>query len=101
MSRPVGSRLREVCNIVEQLGRCRPIQIAKYTNCSPEAVRVYCTRGFDKGLLTREGCEYRTVPGWRQILNEPVPAVRIVPEYVPRRHVLDSWLTAAVALTAN
>jgi hypothetical protein len=40
------------------------------------------------------------VRGWREILDEP-EGKRIVPEYVPVRHVLDSWLSGAATFAVN
>jgi hypothetical protein len=98
--RPVGRRLREICTIVEQLGTCSVVRIMDHTTASRNVIRVYCMRGVDKGVLTRDCGEYRVVRGWREILDEP-EGKRIVPEYEPVRHVLDSWLSGAATFAVN
>lgn len=101
MSLRVGRRVREICTIVEQLGTCNVTQIMPHTDACRNAIRVYCMRAVDKGLLTKDSGDYQAVRGWRELLNGPKTAARIVPEHVPVRHALDSWLNGAATCAAE
>ena len=78
-----GKNIREICATVERLGPCTSRQVAEAVpHLAYKAVRTYCSRATDYGMLIRLEGKYSAVPGWMEIVEARAPKpvkVRIKP----------------------
>jgi len=76
--RPVGNRIKQACEVIEQYGPCGYAVITSETGIERSNASKYCQRAVGLGLMTVQRPEkrwhreafaiYSVVPGWRDSL---------------------------------
>jgi hypothetical protein len=101
MPRPIGARIREVCEIVEAIGPSCPNDIWPWTEKVIEKSNLskYLQRAVSLGLMTAKGQRpviYGVVDNWRDKMNEKRPyTYRPKPVYQAIPSVNSVWSMAA------
>jgi len=101
MPRPIGARIREVCEIVEAIGPSCPNDIWPWTEneTSLDQIATYMKRAEKLGLMTSAGQKpviYNIVDNWRDKMNEKRPyTYRPKPVYRAISAVNSVWSMAA------
>lgn len=80
--RPIGNRIRQACEIVEQIGPCCYADVHKHMDgVIRRNAGEYCDRAVFHGLMTvdRTGkpAKYSVVIGWREMLEKPKQGITV------------------------
>lgn len=87
--RPIGLRIREVCETLEQTGPSTARQVSEICQTVVFNTKKYCDRAVSHGLLTCDlSCRppvYEVVPGWQKKIDKRrhAPILDALPQLTP------------------